>query len=488
MSTFNNKEESALRHLKEQPPAPGNAEMPMSGEAKASSGEIDVYKHGFTNGLYKIPADRDKFENFIDASNEVKRVEDEIKSSQLRLQKLESEYILEVAEKDKNEEVHFNAQYSIEKLNVQIEESKENLACQKKREADLVNQKLNLLPEYAWLPALIFMIAGFVFIAGDITITQQITSWGYDMKETEGWIFATGLAFTAFLIKPLIDRMLEKVYHKSGGQLKRAYRIVLVSITVVGLVMIVILGQFRSDAQIAKARLDEIDARTEKMKDINSPEYKNAEKQRDQISQSLYTAEPGILGIILSGVVFAIGGAICLSIAFPSLTNLINRYWILPTRIARLRIKIRHIQRHLDELRARMAESEIAKQKAEQKINNNSLAKLEAEVQKVEILLSELTRLYYTTKSRRDRSLYLDAKNRGEQYRIDGELLYRVVDDSDKLLAFSTRNGGSTQQESKSSRTYTRRPFVKIRKMIADNYNRNQINNVNDGTEFEIVS
>ena len=68
----------------------------------------------------------------------------------------------------------------------------------------------------------------------------------------EPWLFSVGLAFVAFLIKPAIDRILEKPYERAED-IKLNHR-VLVGFAVMALIMLGVMGYFRSQATSIKAQ------------------------------------------------------------------------------------------------------------------------------------------------------------------------------------------------------------------------------------------
>jgi len=443
---------------------------------------IYIYSHGFTNGVYRVEPDNDHFEEFLRASSESERVSEQRKHNQVQLIEARQQLSAKHTAFEKVQEIFVERGKSVEFLNGRIQEIDESKQVKLERQKKLAEVRNATHAEYAWVPAILFLIAGVVFIVGDISITHQITSWGFDMKGAEGWIFAVGLAFTAFLIKPVVDRILEKPFQKTGLQLKGVYRAVLLLITGLGIVMLFLLGKFRSESQVAATMLGDINYQMQAISDPNSVEYQKLAEERKKINENLTNNPVGEWGIILSGIIFAIGGALCLSIAFPSLSQLINRYWILPSKISSLRKQINRLEAQRTDIKGELKVVTGDILKAEHQIKGFDFDRISEHISELETEEKRLLVEYYEVQFNKEKNLYQDGKSRGEKYSIDGDLAYRALEHDPTDLFH--KNGKSASDTAKTPR----RPFVKIRKMIADNYNKHQNNNSPDGTEFEIVS
>jgi len=461
-----------------------STEQTVQPHAAINENVIYVYSHGFTNGVYRVEPGKDHFEDFLQASNESDKITELRKLNQKKLYETRETLNARQAAFDQLQEMHIDRGRTVEHITSKVEEIDEAVSGNKEKQQALLEQRKQTHAEYAWVPALLYLVAGIVFIVGDISITHQITSWGFDMKGIEGWIFAVGLAFTAFLIKPVVDRLLEKPFQKAGLQMKKVYRAVLLMITVLGIVMLFLLGKFRSESQVAATKLGDINYQMQSLSDPNSKEYVLLAEERKKINEALTSNAVGEWGIILSGIIFAIGGALCMAIAFPSLSQLINRYWILPFQITMVRRRIDRLNKLRHELKDEMKQVRGDILKAEHQLKGFDFDQIKEEIAALEEQESRLLVNYYETQFNREKNLYLDGKNRGEKYTIDGELLYKAMDKDPTDLYH--KNGSSSGSDAGSK--IPRRPFVKIRKMIADNYNKNQNNNSPDGTEFEILS
>lgn len=456
-------------------------------EEKAAEGTrpevIYIYNHGFTSGVYKIEPEADTFHQFLKAANDLDRISEEKRNNELQLQALRQQEISERTAKQLNQEILMDSK---NQLNRVLDEQAALLAIKagkEKKQEDLHKRRESIEPEYSWFPALLYLVAGLVFITGEVYITHQLTGWGYAMKGLEAWMFAAGLSCTAFLVKPLFDRLLEKVFQQSGFQLKRIYTIVLIGIALTGLTMLYFMGSFRSEAQAIQQELM-ADSGGDEMDDNDDTEVAKQVEANKKLNDSF----AGQAGMILSSLIFAIGGALGLSIAINSLVRLQNRYWLLPWRIQILRSHIRKLNTAISRLNDEACRLRIAMDKAEEQWRANRLEMIEASIKELEQQRNDLLRAWYDVKTEKEQYLYFDGKNRGQKYQLEGDLRFRILELSDFPGGGNQPGAGADKEQMKEARIYSRRPFVKIRKMIADNYSKSQNNYTHDGTEFEIVN
>jgi hypothetical protein len=447
---------------------------------------ISIYGHGFHNGLYQINQDDDAFPDYLKHSNELEQIIELQTINDAELNKLSAKLDNDEASQKTLLNEKAEADAALQRINESITNNKSKLTIWESRNKELQIKREHINPEYGWIPALLFLGAGILFILGDITVTADITSAGFDMTKEEGRLFAIGLALTVFLVKPLLDRLFEKPFQKAGHDLKKVYRYVLIAITGLGLTMLFFLGQFRADSKTLIAQLGEV---TTKLSEPNLTEAQSMKLQQDSdaIMRSLAENEWGQWGIIFSTLVFAIGGAMCLAVAFPSLTQLCNRYWFIPFRRWINKWLIRGKEKKLEAIRTEL-ETELVKQtKAQNSLNSLDITNLKLAVEKVKQTQMDLIKQFYQTRNSKEGHLYKDGYNRGTKYSMEGDLKFKIIDPL-KLNDVNGNNAKQTPSSESETRKYTRRPFVKIRKMIADNYNKKQNHTTQDGTEFEIVS
>jgi hypothetical protein len=458
---------------------------PASMATLASDNVIPIYGHGFTNGIYRISKDGDSFERFLEYCNHLDRVKDQRELNQKTLVEVEVKLNAAMSAYSADINTFIEKSKFADNISLSLSELEQRRLENGQKEKVLVAQAKETISEYSWMPAFLYFAAGITFIIADISITKQITSWGFNMTGWQSWIFAIGLASIAFLIKPMIDRLLEKPFQASGFKLKNAYKFTLLGITVIGLGMLFCLGEFRSDSEIAQNDIRILQGQMDGL-DPHTPAYIELQKRCDTINKSLDQNAMGQTGLILSGMLFAIGGAICLSIAFGSLKQLINRYWILPFRIRQLKKEIDVIGQQVATARSEHTAIKTTCEQAEKSIAASEAPLLKEELKKLQEERLALVSEFYTIQYEKERALYLDGKNKGGKYSIEGDLLYKVSDNDHSAQYLGKPD--TKEDALPSTRPYTRRPFVKMRKMIADNFNKNQNSQTYDGSEFEILS
>jgi len=448
---------------------------------------IYIYSHGFTNGVYGVAPDQDSFEKFLEHCSQLDWIKEQRALKEKAMAQTELKLHTAVLAYEADTNTFVEKEKMAGHISLSLAELEGQRVKKEEKETALVTQIQECVSEHPWAPALLYFAAGITFIIADISITKQITSWGFNMKGAQSWIFATGLAFTAFLIKPAVDRLLEKPFQSAGFKLTKIYKCVLLSLTVLGLIMLCFLGKFRSDSEIAKGQLDDISNQMDKWSPTSS-QYIQLQDQYHEIQKSLDNNSMGQKGLILSGMLFALGGAICLSIAFGSLKHLINRYWILPVRIRHLQKEAKVLGQEIASLRTEHTTTKTEEEKTGKRLLANEVYSLRDELKKLQDERSTLLAEFYEAQYNKERALYLDGKNKGGKYTIEGKLVYKVSGNDHDSIYLGKKDTMNEEQAEPSPRPYTRRPFVKMRKMIADNYNKNQNSQSNDGSEFEIIS
>lgn len=428
------------------------------------------YQHGFTNGVLQIQPDEDSFFRFLQHQREIERLQEKRRSCGIEMEKLRNELsgkrLIQLDKRKAMISGKLHAEYSENQV-ARLQGKIEKVA---NKHAGLSEKREHIRPEYAWLPALFFLIAGLVFVGADIVVTRDITASGFDMAGVDGWLFSFGLAFTAFLIKPFLDRVYEKPFQQSGHLLRTSFRILLLMIVLAGIVMLFFLGSFRSDAKNIKA---EINKNTEVIKTLEAAYPVDADKVNDarvrieRSVQNLSENPAGKTGLILSGILFAIGGGLCLSVAFPSLTALLNRYYFLPLRIGFLQTSKRMLNARLRRRMLELTKNRETVKLAETELELLSIPELEAQFKKSQEQEEATADQIYGEKALRDQLLYLDGKERGGKYRLEGDLTYKLRQSASELedMDFSSRSG-----HVKRSTKYSRRPYVKLRKLLANSF------------------
>lgn len=242
-----------------------------------------------------------------------------------------------------------------------------------------------------WL-AVLFIVAGFLFVAGDFLLADHTVSESLDIDGVHGLLFALALGLLAFLLKPLYDRWVEDPYHEGK---KKAFAWVMGGCALAVVVLLLSVGYYRAE-HVAKeqrvgsinAQIEVIDGRSQSAMLLgDDAEVAALRDARQALEQRRTEIEEGFFGhvtlypmLMLAQLLFAVAGAVCLGIGFrhlfdwwherrPLALDLGRTTWFAmrhgePTVAARLREAERRAREA--EARRRALEVEVARLEEEQ--------------------------------------------------------------------------------------------------------------------------
>lgn len=462
---------------------------------------IRSYDHGFTNGLLRIEAN--DFEVFAEESERLEFVQRQLRSVTNDLQRVRQKQVAVQEQRLSLTEARLEAEAQQEALRSRLVKTEEKLAESAAAREAIFTEKKTLKPPYSWPPAILYLLAGVIFIIADVAVMHDIALNGLNIGGIESWIFSVGLACVAFLLKPAVDRVLEKPY-AAGEKVERNHR-VLIIFAALALITLAVLGYFRGDATSIANRKDELNT-----------QYSNLNNQRDQaeekggdvtsIDQSLAQVKVDIntvegeransvsmrVGLILAAVLFAIAGAVCLGIAFPAINALHRSHFVLRNRLRRITRRMVPLTETLHTLEADIAQQ--YKQREQVLFTFNELPDLSQLGQRLAELMHQevdLLEQQYKCQALRQQSMYRDGKARGLIYELQGNLSYSVSDADRRITENSNSNGysgthGASDGSPESSRRNPgKRPYVVLRRLISQHYTRHRPNGHTESIEIE---
>ncbi len=350
---------------------------PETGTQRVVSNTVYTRSEGMTDGLLDVP--EEAFPSFLEAL-------EERSEAAMRMQKAES-----IASAHRKKEVDLRQKRQEDRELLAEKKSLENHLREVSTEIDGEKEKAeesiaqlkeelkNIHPGYGWISIVLFLLAGVIFIAADVSITHDIVATGLRMSGSEAWLFAVGLAFVAFLLKPAYDRIFEKAY---PGQFRKRNHWFLASAAILSIAMLVFLGIFRHEAGKLVAEFEKTSTAIASLQsqatlDINTDLTQNQAQidaltaRQATINQQLTSHWSRVVGLVMAGVMMAIGGAVCLGIALPAL----DKRWKMKYDIGN---KIKLATAKLDELTGQ--KSQVAKEQSQ----------AAAEAEKASIRLEEL--------------------------------------------------------------------------------------------------
>ncbi|GAB4135585.1 MAG: hypothetical protein OHK0045_20420 [Raineya sp.] len=300
----------------------------------------ETYQSGFWNGYFELS--KDSAEGYLSTQTMLKNYKEELQVQEQMLKEIEQSI-------ENNDRQYGDLFSQLTQINHQLDYQ---INLKKRREHELAetNKQIEryrkeneeLRNKNSFLGGLLFLVAAIIFILGDLIISHEIVAYALNIKNSvEAWSFAVGLAMVSVLLKPAYDRLIEYPYSQDKTlRSKRVYLIFKILIVIFTILTLCILGYFRYEAYRADQLKSNINSNILALQEDESGEaLKLIEKlslKSENLSQDLVNSSSGMWAFVLSGVMFAIAGAICLGIAFPILVAYVRIWFQIPMKIKRL--------------------------------------------------------------------------------------------------------------------------------------------------------
>ncbi|WP_420154812.1 hypothetical protein [Siphonobacter sp.] len=266
----------------------------------------------------------------------------------------------------------------IDSINKDIARQNQSVSETEADIASLEERYKKAAPKYSLFAGLLYFVAGLSFVAGDLIISHEIVAYALNIRNTtEAWFFAVGLAMVSVLLKPVYDRLIEGPYLQNQEKSQKLYASFKITLAIFSVLTLFVLGWFRYEAY-----------RTDKMKQAITQNIKNlqlqqadqtsasailqVEKQMQQVdvlNQGLVTSPFALASFVLSGVLFAVAGAVCLGVSFPILQGFWFRWLQAGPKLKRLRKLRLQKQQRLAETEGSLSEHLIQKGTLENKLS-----------------------------------------------------------------------------------------------------------------------
>lgn len=206
------------------------------------------------------------------------------------------------------------------------------------------------------LYACLYTVAGLLFIAGDVIMSREIVASALKIRgEVESWIFALGLAMMAVMLKPAYDRLVERRYWKGNSH---AFAGVISVCAIGALSTLWVLGAFRSSAFANHTRIQRL---TSKLTETSDPAaIQEIQSTINRLQQDLIEGPLAYWAFALSGVLFAIAGAVCLGIGLGHIRGAYHLRYRLHRAQRRFRSKRDALTETLDTLKQNIREKRVA--------------------------------------------------------------------------------------------------------------------------------
>jgi len=264
----------------------------------------------------------------------------------------------------------------------------------------------------------LYTVAGLFFVAGDVIMSREIVADALKLRgDVEPWIFAIGLGMLAVLLKPAYDRLVEKPWWNGR---ERAFTVV-ISLCAAGVVgTLWVLGAFRSTAFVTSTRMQRLTS--ELMETSDPARIQEIQQQVGTLQEGLMESPLGYWAFVLSGVLFAIAGAVCLGIGIRHLRDAYHLRYRLHRARRRIGARVETARAALDDLGERIPGARVRLQRLRQQLEDRP---------SLDALTDRRADLRAARRELRDRRADLESLRRQAEYRRGHARGCRRSDDAD---------------------------------------------------------
>lgn len=446
------------------------------------------FQHGYHSGLESV--EKHTYEGYLSS-----QVNFEYLSRQLVEKKQEFSDLEKVIDhvKTRLKESYDGLQDRLLKVNL-ASKNKDRIEVQVTENEGSIQQftdkRISVGHKYSLFAGFIYLFAGMSFVAGDLIISHEIVAYALNIRNNfEAWAFAVGLAMVSVLLKPAYERLIENPYSNNPSpRSKRVYAWFKGVTVVFAVATLFILGWFRYEAY-----------KTDKMKESVNKSIKQLQNQIvdplnpsaplppeitaqiaskmkvfDALNEKLVNSPWALASFVLSGILFALAGAICLGIAFPVLQCYWQRWLQIDPKLKRLYKEKKCLVADLQAIEIEMAEQIVHKNILENDIK--LLPNLESLKAQKEALFEEIKQIEERTQlAETDSRIYAfnDGFGKGSMVRevINEDEVNQFVRDNyfdTSTLAHKAKN--SSSDKAIFSKRPNLRPHQQLRKLISEDF------------------
>ncbi|WP_128544659.1 hypothetical protein [Larkinella soli] len=342
------------------------------------------FQHGYTSGIEGV--DRQTYEGYLSSQTSDEWISERVEDKRQEIRQIDQQLADSTAQRrsafDRLQEHNMQATLA----GKQAEQLEADLHTIDQERESLKERRRKASPDYSLFAGLLFLAAGISFVVGDLIISHEIVAYALNIRNNvEAWMFAVGLAMVSILLKPVYDRLVEEPYlTKASPEAVRRYGWFKTGMAVLSIVTLLILGWFRYEAY-----------RTDKLKEAINKSIKNMQlnatpldpanpnpvadqrilqkieqqlAQSDELNLQLVNSPWALLSFVMSGILFALAGAVCLGISLPVLQSFWFRWLQVDPKLWRLRRRRKRADKQL-----RAVQQELAKQLTQKSILENEL-------------------------------------------------------------------------------------------------------------------
>jgi hypothetical protein len=381
--------------------------------AQSSLRNADETTNEFSRGLEngKLDLDKKYYESFLSSQVLYNQSLEKAQSRKAELAQLENE--LASAQKESAQWVE---KVQLHAHQIPLKEQQADRLRQAAWQASEEKEQLRELRkktrnENPFLIGLFYVLAGLLFITGDLIISKDIVAYAFGFKGFEAWSFAGGLAALSLLLKPAYERLIEH-YYQEGNQ--RRYIYFKIGLLAFAITTMAVLGLYRYDAfrvDKMKAFLNNEATYLQSGAGTNSPtliaKLDSLRRQRIQLNEELLNDPWGAWSFVLTGILFAVSGAVCLGVGTPIVQTYWKRWVQIPIRVGQMKRAEKRSLKALEKV-----EIQLSEEKAQKAISENHLAMFS----KPEELQSEIKTIRAELREIADQQSLYDVERRVSHY------------------------------------------------------------------------
>lgn len=441
------------------------------------------FQHGYTSGVEGV--NRETYEGYLSSQINTDWLSERIAEKRTELATTERQ-LTEVTDANRTTYAELqNHVLQVERLAKQVSQNEADRQALISDRNDLRERRAKAAPDYSLLAGLLFLVAGISFLAGDLIISHEIVAYALNIRNTnEAWAFAVGLAMVSILLKPAYDRLIEQPYQENPQQNGRRYERFKIALAVFSVLTLAVLGWFRYEAY----RTDQLKAAINKSvrqlqlntdptatTPILSPETLHKIEQQlsesSELNLALVNSPWALLSFVLSGILFALAGAVCLGIALPVLSAFWFRWLQADLKLWKLRRRIKRLDNELAPLDAQLAEQRTQQNVLQHNLDLlPNLQELNGKRQTLTAALNELLAELKLAQTDSRISNFNDGYGQGEAVitSLSDDEQHQLRKDMLTLQNSRSRPAGSLLDKSPTSKSPGLRPYQTIRKFLSD--------------------
>lgn len=325
------------------------------------------FQHGYASGVEGV--DRETYEGYLSSRVNTDWLTARIAEKRADLTNAEHE-LTTVTEANRTAYANLQTHaLQVERLTKQVTQHEADRQALLADRDSLRQRRAKAAPEYSLLAGLLFLVAGISFLAGDLIISHEIVAYALNIRNpNEAWAFAVGLAMVSILLKPAYDRLIEQPYQQNPSQNNSRYQRFKIALAVFSVLTLAVLGWFRYEAY----RTDQLKAAINKSirqlqlntdptaasQTLSPATLSKIEKRLSESSElnlALVNSPWALLSFVLSGILFALAGAVCLGIALPVLSAFWFRWLQADIKLGKLRRRLKRLDKQGMPLDAELA-------------------------------------------------------------------------------------------------------------------------------------